>query len=92
MSLGEELFLALVVTSFTSFGVLLAILAWSDARYGKSIDAAVTEKAQSGVLLAPQPGSADTAHPFKLSTASTPTIANFQTSLNTWITVEVSEH
>jgi hypothetical protein len=47
--------------------------------------------AQSGVLLAPQPGSADTAHPFKLSTASTPTIANFQTSLNTWITVEATE-
>jgi len=47
--------------------------------------------AQSGVLLAPQPGSADTAHPFKLSTTSTPTIANFQTSLNTWITVEATE-
>jgi hypothetical protein len=47
--------------------------------------------AQSGVLLAPQPGSADTAHPFKLSTTSTPTIANFQTSLNTWISVEASE-
>jgi hypothetical protein len=47
--------------------------------------------AQSGVLLAPQPGSADTAHPFKLSTTSTPTIANFQTSLNTWISVETTE-
>jgi hypothetical protein len=46
--------------------------------------------AQSGVLLAPQAGQ-DTAHPFKLSTTSTPTIANFQTKLNTWISVEASE-
>lgn len=46
--------------------------------------------AQSGVLLAPQAGQ-DTAHPFKLSTTSTPTIAAFQTKLNTWISVEASE-
>ena len=46
--------------------------------------------AASGILLAPQPGSADTAHPFKLSTASTPTIANFQSQLNTWIAVETN--
>jgi len=46
--------------------------------------------AQSGVLLAPQPGSADTAHPFKLSTTSTPTIANFQSALNAWIAVETN--
>jgi hypothetical protein len=45
--------------------------------------------AQSGVLLAPQPG-ADTAHPFKLSTTSTPTIANFQAALNTWIAVDAN--
>lgn len=42
---------------------------------------------QSGVLLAPDPAG-DAAHPFKLSAASTPTLANFQTALNTWITVE----
>ncbi|CAN5401684.1 hypothetical protein BH11MYX1_BH11MYX1_14080 [soil metagenome] len=46
--------------------------------------------AQSGVLLAPQAGQ-DAAHPFKLSAASTPTIANFQAKLNTWISVEASE-
>lgn len=46
--------------------------------------------AQSGVLLAPQAGQ-DTAHPFKLSTTSNPTIANFQTALNTWIGVEATE-
>jgi len=46
--------------------------------------------AASGVLLAPQPGSTDTAHPFKLSTASTPTIATFQSQLNTWIAVETN--
>lgn len=46
--------------------------------------------ASSGVLLAPQPGSTDTAHPYKLSTTSTPTIAAFQSSLNTWITVEAT--
>ncbi len=46
--------------------------------------------AQSGVLLAPQAGQ-DTAHPFKLAAGSTPTIADFQTKLNTWISVEASE-
>lgn len=46
--------------------------------------------ASSGILLAPQPGSNDTAHPFKLSTTSNPTIANFQSALNAWITVETA--
>jgi hypothetical protein len=44
---------------------------------------------QSGVLLAPDPAG-DGAHPFKLSTASTPTLANFQSAINTWITVEAT--
>ena len=43
---------------------------------------------QSGVLLAPDPNSGDVAHPFKLGAASTPTLASFQSDLNTWITVE----
>lgn len=42
---------------------------------------------QSGVLLAPDPAG-DAAHPFKLGAATTPTLANFKTALNTWITVE----
>jgi hypothetical protein len=42
---------------------------------------------QSGVLLAPDPAG-DGAHPFKLSTASNPTLANFQTGLTTWINDE----
>ena len=46
--------------------------------------------ASSPVVLAPQAGQ-DTTHPFKLSTTSTPTFANFQTSLNTWISVEATE-
>jgi mono/diheme cytochrome c family protein len=44
---------------------------------------------QSGVLLAPDPAG-DANHPFKLSTASTPTLANYQSGMNAWITVEAS--
>jgi hypothetical protein len=40
------------------------------------------------VLNAPNP--ADTAHPFHLSTTSTPTLANFQSGVTTWITVEAT--
>ena len=43
----------------------------------------------SDVLLAPDPAG-DGAHPFKLSTASTPTLANFQAGMTTWINVEAS--
>jgi hypothetical protein len=42
----------------------------------------------SPVLNAPNP--ADTAHPFHLSTTSTPTLADFQTGVTTWITVEAT--
>lgn len=43
----------------------------------------------SGVLLAPDPAG-DANHPFKLSTTSTPTLANFQAGMTAWITVEAS--
>jgi hypothetical protein len=45
--------------------------------------------AQSGILLAPDPAT-DPAHPAagKLSAATNPTLANYKTALNTWITVE----
>jgi len=43
----------------------------------------------SGVLLAPDPAG-DANHPFKLNTGTTPTLANFQSGMNAWITVEAS--
>lgn len=42
---------------------------------------------QSGVLLAPDPNG-DGAHPFKLGGGTTPTLANFQTGVTTWINAE----
>jgi hypothetical protein len=45
---------------------------------------------QSGVLLAPDPGSGDTAHPAKFGNQLAGTIAAFQTSMNAWINVEVA--
>ena len=44
---------------------------------------------QSPLLLAPDPAG-DANHPLKLSTTSTPTLANFQTGVTTWINVEAS--
>ena len=43
----------------------------------------------SDVLLAPDPAG-DANHPFKLSTTTTPTLANYQAGINAWITVEAS--
>jgi hypothetical protein len=45
--------------------------------------------ATSNVLLAPDP-SGDSNHPLKFSTTSNPTLANFQTGMTAWITVEAS--
>jgi cytochrome c5 len=44
---------------------------------------------QSPLLLAPDPAG-DSNHPLKLSTTTTPTLANFQTGVTTWINVEAS--
>jgi hypothetical protein len=44
---------------------------------------------QSPLLLAPDPAG-DANHPLKLSTTTTPTLANFQSGVTTWINVEAS--
>ena len=46
MSSAEELFLTLVVTAFTSFGIFIAVLSWLDGKYDKRVGAASKEAAR----------------------------------------------